>query len=127
MRDLVQQIGVALVAQCPNARKALVYAEVEDGVIASSVFVETANAQLFFRYASAELESLIYEFWEVGAERVSARSWRALEYSVIGSKLAVDFTFPDQFDEAEGQHERRPRVIDRQFPGLKPNYSNPDG
>jgi len=127
MRELIQLIGQALAVQCPNATKALVYAEVQDGVIASSVFFETTDAQLFFRYPSDDLEDLVYEFWEAGADRVPARSWRALEYSVVKNKLAVDFTFPEQFNESEGHHERRPRVIARQFPGLKPNYSNPDG
>ena len=128
MLEPIQLVGTALQAQCPrDVRKVLLYAEIEEGVVAASVFFETATNGLQFRYASDELERLTYEFWEVGSGSILPKSWRAIEYALVGQKLTVDLTYREEFKANEGEHERRPKVIARQFPGLNPNFSNPDG
>lgn len=126
MRDFLQLVGQALAEQCPKGVDgALLYAEVEDGVISSSVFFTAAPSVLVFRYASDELEDLVYEFWENGQDGVHPRSWAAIEYQLTGLKLDVGFGYPDQFCKNEGQHERRPRVLARRFPGFAVDFSNP--
>ena len=128
MPDYLQLIGLALKAEGPpHCGRALLYAEVEDGVISASAFFERDEGDVAFRYASDELETLVYQFWEKGSDRVQPKSWRAIEYVVSGSKLSVDLTYQEQFNEAEGQHERRPRVVARHFSGSKVDFSQPDG
>jgi hypothetical protein len=126
MRDFLQLVGQALAQQCPrDVDGALLYAEVEDGVISSSVFFTAASSVLVFRYASEQLEDLVYEFWERGQDGVPPRSWAAIEYQLTGSKLDVGFSYSNQFSKNEGQHERRPRVVARRFPGFTVDFSNP--
>jgi hypothetical protein len=126
MRDYLQLIGHALQNQCPiDTQSLLLYAEVEWNVIGSSVFYTTTPGVAVFRYASQELEDLTYELWEVGQEKLPAKSWAAIEYMLVGSKLDVALTYREQFIEHEGENDRRPRVIARRSPGSKVNFSNP--
>jgi hypothetical protein len=126
MRDFLQLVGHALQQQCPpNIDGALLYAEVEDGVISASVFFTAAPNLLAFRYASDSLEDLVYEFWEKGQDGVLPRSWSAIEYQLSGKKLDVGFAYSDQFYKNEGQHDRRPRVVARRYPGFAVDFSNP--
>jgi hypothetical protein len=128
MPDHIQRIGIALREQCPpEAKRHLLYAEVEDGVIASAVFFQMDGEIAHFRYPSAKLEDLVYEFWETGNESIPARSWRAIEYSLIGVKFDISLAYAEQFIPHEGQHDRRPRVLQRHFPGLALNFDNPEG
>ncbi|MGX5652724.1 hypothetical protein ACWKW4_20910 [Hydrogenophaga borbori] len=128
MKDYLQLIGHALQNICPvEARKLLLYAEVEDGVTQLSVFFDDEQGRVNFRFASDELETLTYEFWETGADKVLARSWCGLEYGLLGSQLTVNFLYSEEFDPDEGQSDRRPRVVARHFPGCTVDYSRPSG
>lgn len=128
MQDYIQLVGLALQKMCPvDSRKLLLYAEVEDGVTGISVLFTDAAGKVNFRFASDELKTLTYEFWEAGADKVPARSWRGLEYGLVGSQLSVNFSYPEQFDPEEEQSDRRPRVIAKHFPGAAVDYSRPKG
>ncbi|PZP91928.1 MAG: hypothetical protein DI587_33755 [Variovorax paradoxus] len=127
MRDYFQLIGHALQAQCPaETGSSLLYAEVAEGVIESSVFIDASNEALVFRYASDELEDLVYELWESGQDGVPAKSWAAIEYALVGGKLDIAFTYPEQVMPDEGHIERRQRLVDRRFPGFKVDFSQPE-
>ena len=128
MSDYIQLIGHALQAQCPaTAKKSLLYAEVADDVISCDILFETAGGELELRFASHGLRDLTYEFWEAGTTHVPPRSWRAMEYVLVHAQLRLDFAYPNQLNEEESEHERRPRAIARHFPGLQVNYSRPYG
>jgi hypothetical protein len=128
MPDHIQRIGTALRHQCPiEAAQILLYAEVEDGVISASVFFQLNDNVAHFRYASDELEDLVYEFWETGNDRIPARSWRGMEYALSGTKFDIELSYENAFNPNEGQHERRPRVVARHFPGAKTDFTQPDG
>jgi len=127
MRDYLQLIGHALQAQCPSeAEHLLLYAEVEEGVIGCSVFFSASPGVLVFRYASDELENLVYDLWEAGQDGLPPKSWAAIEYMLAGKKLDVSLSYPEQFKQNEGQHERRPRVVARHFPGFHVDFSQPE-
>jgi hypothetical protein len=128
MPDYLQQIGVALQELCsPGSKKSLLYAEVEEGVIGASVFFEDERGNVNFRIASDDLESLTYDLWDIGAEKIPARSWAAVEYTLTGKKLAVNLIYSEQFQSNESEIERRPRVVERHFPGATVDYSQPNG
>jgi hypothetical protein len=128
MRDYIQLIGHALQEQCPaDAQSALIYCEVEDGTIGASIFFLSAADLLQFRFASEEVEDLVYALWEEGTEQVPAQSWRAVEYALVDGKLSLEFTYDEKFDEAEGHRDRRARVVARHFPGRVPDFSNSHG
>jgi hypothetical protein len=128
MPDYLQRIGVALQEMCPPAsKKSLLYAEIEEGVIGASVFFEDATGNVNFRFASTELESVAYDLWDIGSEKIPARSWTAVEYTLTGNKLGVSFTYSEQFQANESEIERRPRVVERHFPGAAVDFSKPNG
>ena len=127
MRDYFQLIGNALQAQCPpKTTSSLLYAEVAQSVIESSVFFSSSPGGLVFRYASDELEELVYDLWEYGQEGVPAKSWAAIEYVLVGRKLDVSFTYVEQFNLSEGQLDRRRLVVARRFPGFNVDFSQPE-
>ena len=128
MPDHIQRIGTALRRQCPlEATRILLYAEVEDSVISASVFFQLSNNVAHFRYASDELQDLVYEFWESGNDKIPARSWRGIEYALNGMQFDINLFYEDAFKPDEGQHERRPRVVARHFPGTKTDFTHSDG
>jgi hypothetical protein len=128
MPDHIQLIGATLRDQCPpDAKRHLLYAEVEDGVIASSVFFQADGDVAHFRYPSEDLEDLVYEFWETGNESIPPRSWRAIEYSLTGIDFNISLSYAEQFSPLEGPHDRRPRILECHFPGLAVNFDSPEG
>ena len=126
MHAPLQRIGELLQSEClPNTTKALLYAEVESGMIESALFFQTAPGHVIFRYLSDPLEDAVYDFWESGGDHVPPGSWRGIEYVLVGAKLQVDFTLAETFNAKEGALDRRPRVLARQFPDCLVDYSNP--
>jgi hypothetical protein len=106
--------------------KALLYAEVEDGVISADVFFQQADGNTVkFRFASEALRNRVCEFWVSGDSHIAPKSWAALLFLVEGGRFSADLMYPDQLNSKEDISDRRPRVIAKYFPGLEVDYSKP--
>jgi len=127
--DAYQRIAQEMINSCGmSPSKALLYAEVEDGVISADLFFQqSAKGVVRFRFAPEPLRSHIYRFWEDGEEKVAPRSWVTLLFLVEGGRFSSELTYPDQLNSNEGLEDRRPRVIAEYFPGLQIDYSKPHG
>lgn len=123
--DPIEEIAAFAMSSFANAiGKYLVYVEVEEGVISSDLFFQKESSNsVQFRFASQEIQDIIYSFWESGHGKVLPRSWATMQLVVHHGHFTADFLFPDQVTPNEGVSDRRPRVLAAQFPGLPVDYS----
>ena len=120
--DLYRDIGLELAAIVGDPDKTFLYVEAGEGWIGPSIFKEEATKVRYFQ-ASRKLTSLLLEVWE--AEDPDKR-WAAMEYTVTGTKFAVEFVFPEDFGEKLDVDERRELVLKAHY-GDKPRVYPPPG
>lgn len=130
IEQLYQEIGQESLAIATDLNgKLLVYAEVEDRVVAVSLFYEKgAERTVTFEFCSGELVGLIYSFWEKWKLQPGNVEWRAMAYFVQqGGHFDIDFTYPDQIAPDEELPARRPRIIAKYFGDVKVDYPESKG
>jgi hypothetical protein len=129
MMDFYQRIGQAAIDVAEGAdSKLLLYSEVEDGVISADLFFQSlGDTVVRFRFAPKVLQDLIYAFWESGDQKIKPCSWRAMEFVISDGKFSVELMYPEQVSADEDLSDRRPGAIAKVFPGLKVDYSKPNG
>ena len=127
--DTYQSLAQKIIVFCEkNPQKALLYAEVSDGVISADLFFSFPSEKIVnFRFAPKYLKDDIYEFWRVGDEKIKPCSWATLSFIVENGQFKVAFMYPDQLDPNEELSDRRPRKIVEYFPDLPVDYSRPNG
>lgn len=127
IESLYQDIGAEALAAAPDLQGALlVYAEVEDGAIAASLFYEKGSGRtVTFRDCPEALEDLLYELWLAWRATPGQAPWAAIDYVVRDGSFNIALTYPDQQDPDEGLPERRPRVIQKYFGNAKVDYTHP--
>lgn len=100
---------------------AFLYAEVEDGAIACSIFKDVGD-RVIYRHCSSALALKLHDAWHLVAPD---KRWASLSYTISGGRFSVSFQFPEEFDPEEDFSDRRPRVLAEKF-GDKPiDYSDP--
>lgn len=126
IEQLYQEIGQAALQRAEAlAGKLLVYAEVEDGVIAADMFYVNEAGVVRFQFCPKPMQSLIYSLWELWQEQPENREWRVLCYVIDGGKFSIDLTYPDQVKQDEEISDRRPRAIKQYFSDMRIDYSKP--
>lgn len=95
--------------------KTYLYAEVQEGHIAASVFKDDGSSVRYFD-PSRLLMDLLMEAWET--EEPNKR-WRVIEYEVVGKRFHAVFKFPDEVDPEEYWSERRAVALRARY-GDKP-------
>lgn len=100
---LLDQIGheMGLIAG-GDPDKTYLYAEVQEGHVAASVFKDEGNSVRYFD-PSRVLTDLLVEAWE--AEELGKR-WKVIEYEVVGKKFDAVFKFPEEVNSEEYWDER---------------------
>ncbi|PTS81088.1 hypothetical protein DBR17_10075 [Sphingomonas sp. HMWF008] len=100
---LLDQIGheMGLIAG-GDPDKTYLYAEVQEGHVAGSVFKDEGNSVRYFD-PSRVLTDLLVEAWE--AEEPDKR-WKVIEYEVVGTKFDAVFKFPEEVNSEEYWDER---------------------
>lgn len=128
LEELYQAIGQLAVASTLDLQgQLLVYAEVQDGVVAASLFYEKGPAKtVTFKFCSDELEDKLYELWEQWQKVPNNKPWFGLAYLLQGNKMSIDLSYPDELNENEGLRERRPRIVQRYFGNVKVDFSKPE-
>lgn len=102
----------------------LIYDEIADGFIASSLFYESWDGRVVFKKSPQKLKNIIYRFWDEWREIPGHREWRCIEYVIQDGKFSIEFTYPDQIDLKKAVHTRRPAVIARHFGSIEVDYNN---
>ena len=103
---------------------ALLYAEVEDGVISADLFFQlNGKSAVQFRFAPSELRELVYSVWESGFANAMPRSWATMRLVVADGRVSVDLQYPDQIDPDEDVSDRRPQIVSNLFSGAAIDYS----
>jgi hypothetical protein len=127
--DPYQSIAEGVIDICGDRyEKALLYAEVEDGVISADIFFQQANQnKVKFLFASEALRDCIYEFWSVGEGSIAPKSWATMVFVIENGGFSTDLTYPDQLNRNEDLTDRRPRVLAKHFAGREVDYSKPNG
>ena len=124
-----QDIGQAALDEAEElAGKLLLYAEVVDRVISADLLYVNEEGMVRLKFCSASMKDLIYSLWERWQEQEPPKNcaWRVMCYVIEGGKFEVAFTYPDQLNEDEDVHDRRPRAIKQYFDGFPVDYSRPD-
>jgi hypothetical protein len=120
--QLLAAIGAALAEDViGDADGAFLYAEVEPGVVAPSIYKDVGD-RVVYSFASSELADRLTEAWESLAP---SKRWSAISYTITGERFSVDFEFPDEFDSAAGSEVRLQRVLKSRFGNKIIDYSTP--
>ena len=123
--DPIQEIAHRVLSASPSFNgTALLYAEVENGVISADLFFQSSPGSVVqFRFATTELRDLIYAAWESGFANTAPKSWATMQLMAGDGRVNVNLQYPDQIDQNEDLSDRRPRIISTYFPGAKIDYS----
>ena len=120
--NFYRDIGRELAAIVGDPDKTFLYVEAGEGWLGASIFKDEGS-QLRYFHPSSKLTGLLLEVWE--AEDPDKR-WAAMEYTVTGTKFAVEFVFPEDFADKLDDMERRELVLQARY-GDKPRIYPPPG
>lgn len=115
--ELAQLIADSL-RQDPNG--SLMYAEVEEGSVASTIFKDVGNS-ILYRECSFELIEKIYDIWD---ETDAHEKWRGIKYIIAAGKFSVEMIF-DLGDDEDGYIDRSRKIAMERFANLEIDYSDP--
>ena len=94
----------------------LLYAEVDEGYVAPSIYKDLGNHILYREPDLDRLGDALLDLWE--AQSFDDR-WAAIEYVVREGRFEATYIYPDAIDPEELLHDRVQRVVRRYF-GEKP-------
>ena len=98
---------------------AFLYAEVQPGVVAVSIYKDVGD-RVVFSHPSSKLADRLSEAWEA---LDPDKRWTSISYIISGDRFSVEFEFPDELDPAEDHDDRRARRLQKKY-GDKPiDYS----
>lgn len=120
--DFYRDIGRELASIVGDPDKTFLYVEAGEGWLGTSIFKDEGS-QLRYFHSSSKLTGLLLKVW--AAEDPDKR-WAAMEYTITGTKFAVEFVFPEDFDDKLEEEERRELVLTARY-GDKPRVYPPPG
>jgi hypothetical protein len=110
------EIGaLALDAASPAADGMLVYVEVSQGMIFTSVFTNKGD-RVVYHDSTQELTGHIYKTW-LSIE--PGKRWATMTYTVDDGRFHTSFRYPDEVDVEDMSDERRQEAVKARF-GNKP-------
>ena len=114
--SMLDSIGRIIVKEADTkSDRILLYARVEDGVLAPSLFEEHANFIQYVRPSLSRDYDVFFDLWR----QQSGVHWGEIEYLLHSGSFDVRFVYPDEIDPNEDTFVRRDRVVQRYF-GDKP-------
>lgn len=115
--SLYQAIGSeAMLATDGLSGRLVVYAEVEEGLIAPALYYQRGtDRSVHFEFCSSRLSDMLYALWECWRETPDYREWRTLAFVIDAGRFFVDLVFPEQVDPDETAEERRKRLVGAYF------------
>ncbi|WP_445191343.1 hypothetical protein ACT009_12190 [Sphingomonas sp. Tas61C01] len=94
----------------------LLYARVDAGLVAPSIFKEREK-DIVFRWVDLDrLCPVLLDLWE---SEDGVEQWAEIQYVVRNEKFEVEYTYVEQIDPEEEHMVRRDRIVHRHF-GDKP-------
>jgi len=124
---LYQRIGQeALAAANDCAGKLMVYAEVQDGVVAADmVYSRASSDSLRFRFCRSPIKDTVYALWQRWREQPGNTAWWGMSFVMDNGRFKIHFTYPDQIDENQDVGDRRSVAIRQYFGDSEVDYSAP--
>lgn len=117
MERLLAEIGNILAEDTDYLTdQTLLYAKVDEGFVAPSIFKDRGNHILYRR---PDLNRICEPILRLFKQEPPAKRWAEIEYLIRDGKFDVAFTYPEEIDPEEDPFERRKRVVARYF-GDKP-------
>ena len=92
----------------------LLYAEVDWGYVAPSIFKDVGDHILYRDPDLDRLGNALLDLWKA---QESDKRWTEIEYVIRDGKFHASFTYPDEIDPDEGMLERRRRIVAKHFAG----------
>jgi len=108
----------------------LLYAELDDNMVAPSIFKDRGNHILYRRPDLDRVGDALLDLWET---QTAEPRWVEIEYVVRGDTFDATYTYPDEIPPVspdEGMLDRRARIVARHFgnkPIVYPPWDNDDG
>jgi len=97
----------------------LLLAEVDEGMIAPSIFKDMGECILYRRPDLDSLSDALLELWR--CEEFERKRWAKIELLIKDGKFETNFIYPEEFDLEESMIELRTQAVHRYF-GRKPVY-----
>jgi hypothetical protein len=114
--SMLDSIGHLIVKEADTTSdRILLYARVEEGMLAPSLFEEHANFIQYVRPSLSRDYDVFFDLWR----QQSGVHWGEIEYLLHSGSFDVRFVYPDEIDSDEDTFVRRDRVVQRYF-GDKP-------
>ncbi|MEG3088233.1 hypothetical protein [Sphingomonas sp. PB4P5] len=116
--NLLSEIGGMVVREASlEDASALLYAEVEDGVVSTAIFRERSDF-VEYLYSSHDLAMRVLDFWY---KAVEGKKWAALLLTTDGKKFDVRFQYPEDWGD-DDEVERREKMLLEKFGNKKVQY-----
>lgn len=127
IKSLYQRIGIEAAAHArPEQSIVLLYAEVEENVVAASVFATVPQSGVAaFRFASNELTEAIYALWTDWQNLPQNTAWKAMAYVLDGSRFMIDLVYAKEFDNAAERLDRRAQAVTKHLGIVEVDYTSP--
>lgn len=112
-----EKLGELVLRLVPDgARKVLLYAEFEEGVIAPSLFYERGS-ELYYIEPDDDLFDELHRLQQLFGSEV-----KAIEFEVQESKFRTHFTYGDGFDSTSNKSSRTIAILQIHFGSAKVRY-----
>ena len=120
--EILTDIG-SLVARDIRADRdgAFMYAEAEEACVGASLFKDLGD-RVVCRMPSPELIRKVQALWDAAEPD---KKWNALFYTITGNRFDAKFQYEEDWDPAEHEINRRPRVLEAKYGNKPVDYSDP--
>jgi len=130
IEQMIQQIGCEAI-EIAKGRKGrlLLYVYIDDGVISTNIFYQTAKEKVVLKFVSDEMDDLIYNFWEEYTKENNGHKFRVLNYIIeLDNSMKMEMIYPDELpnnDDDLNLNGIRKIYTNKYFPGMEVDQSNP--
>lgn len=109
----VQAIGAEIMAMvgAPPPR-ALIYSEVEDGVVGTDIFVEIGT-EVKYLEPTSEINHIVHDLWQARFRLGEHEPWAAMTYFLVGNEFKLDFIYREHLDVGKSAFDRRKAALTR--------------
>lgn len=110
----LERIAVQALSELGNPTgKAMLYSEIEEGVISADLLAETRPGFVVFKFASKSLQQHLYEMWN--NVPVASEKWRTLTVKIDADDFYAELQYDDQVDDSVDLTVRRTAIANDFF------------
>lgn len=111
--QLLNEIGLLLAEDTDYPLDGtLLYAEVDWGYVAPSIFKDLGDRILYREPDLDRLGDALLDLWRA---QDPGKAWSEIEYVVRGDKFQASFSYADEIDDDETMLDRRRRIVTKHF------------